>query len=133
MINSFECVKNCYAFYDFCLQTDCLDHDDSSTVDDKQTTSDPKLMTLPHNTSPVSIAANVPPSDVLTDAPLSPKSPSVLNKRGSLTTVLNVPILPHLPKYSLIIKKAHSDFLGMRFLRSILSKNSIAFYTRIHA
>ena len=114
-----------YAFYDFCLQTDCLDHDDSSTVDEKQTTSDPKLMTLPHNTSPVSIAANVPPSDVLTDAPLSPKSPSVLNKRGSLTTVLNVPILPHLPKYSLIIKKAHSDFLGIMFLRIILRKNSI--------
>ena len=118
------------SFYVFCLQTDCLDHDDSSTVDDKQTTSDPKLMTLPHNTSPVSIAANVPPSDVLTDAPLSPKSPSVLNKRGSLTTVLNVPILPHLPKYSLIIKKAHSDFLGTRFLGIILSKNSIP-YTKI--
>ena len=84
-------------------------------------------MTLPHNTSQMSIAANVPPSDVLTDAPLSPKSPSVLNKRGSLTTVLNVPILPHLPKYSLIIKKAHSDFLGMRVLGSIQSKNSIAY------
>ena len=94
------------------FQTDCLDHDDSSTVDDKQTSLDPKLMAFPPNTSPMSITANVPPTDVPTDAPLSPKSPSVLNKRGGLTTVLNVPILPHLPKYSLIIKKAPSDFLG---------------------
>ena len=71
----------------------------------------------PANPLPVSIAAHVPhlgDGHGLTDAPLSPKSPSVLNKRGSLTTVLNLPILPHLPKYSLIIKKTPSDFLGKR-------------------
>ena len=101
-----------YDSYYMYFQTDCLDHDDSSTVDDKPTTTEQKLMAFPPNSSPVSIAANVPP---LTDAPLSPKSPSVLNKRGSLTTVLNIPILPHLPKYSIIIKKSTSDFLGKHF------------------
>ena len=101
-----------YDSYYIYFQTDCLDHDDSSTVDDKPTTTETKLMAFPPNSSPVSIAANVPP---LTDAPLSPKSPSVLNKRGSLTTVLNIPILPHLPKYSIIIKKSTSDFLGKHF------------------
>ena len=85
-----------------------MDHDESSTVDDKA--SEQNMIASPFNVSPVSITAHVPGLSSATS--LSPKSPSVLNKRGSLTTVLNLPILPHLPKYSLIIKKAHSDFLG---------------------
>ena len=92
----------------FFIQTDNLDHDESSTVDDNA--SEQKVIASPFNVSPVSITAHVPGLSSATS--LSPKSPSVLNKRGSLTTVLNIPILPHLPKYSLIIKKAHSDFLG---------------------
>ena len=55
------------------------------------------------------MAVNVPS---LSDSPLSPKSPSVLSKRGNLTAAPNISILPHLPKYSLIIKKSHTDFLG---------------------
>ena len=57
----------------------------------------------------LSMTVNVPS---LAESPLSPKSPSVLIKRGNLTAAPNISILPHLPKYSLIIKKAHSDFLG---------------------
>lgn len=35
---------------------------------------------------------------------------SALNRRGELTH--NIPILPHLPKYAICIKKTPSDFLG---------------------
>lgn len=91
-------------------------------MDDKPTSLEQKLMAFQPNSSPVSIAAHVPTGGGQTDAPLSPKSPSVLNKRGSLTTVLNLPILPHLPKYSLIIKKSPSDFLGNTILQMILAK-----------
>ena len=42
----------------------------------------------------------------------STKHPQPLDRRRDLTPAHNIPILPHLPKYSIIIHKSSKETLG---------------------